>query len=121
MQLEPDIQHVRYNLSEQEQKIFDTIVDIAENVNPSLQNRIQWQKPTFTLDGNWHHWIFSLSRTKAGMTLTFHKGWLLEDPQKILKGDGKHLRMLRFTDVAQIQKDAVKQLIREVVRHQLDL
>lgn len=121
MHLAPDVKHVRDKLSEQEQKIFDAVVGFAEEVNPSFQNRIQWQKPTFTLDDNWHHWIFSLNRTKAGMTVTFHKGWLLEDPQKILGGDGAHLRMLRFTDVAQIQESAMKDLIQAAVRHQLDL
>jgi hypothetical protein len=121
MSLVPDVQRVRDNLSKQEQKIFDAVVSMAERVNPSFQNRIQWQKPTFTLNDNWHHWIFSLSKTKMGMTLAFHKGWLLDDPQKILGGDGKHLRMLRFTDASQIQQGALKTLIREAVKHQLDL
>ncbi len=121
MPLAPDVQRIRDALSRQEQEIFDAVVSIAGKVNPSFQNRMQWQKPTFTLNDNWHHWIFSLSKTKMGMTLTFHKGWLLEDPQKVLTGDGKHLRMLRFTEVAQIRKNAVKELIREAIRHQLDL
>ncbi len=121
MQLTPDIQKMRAGLSRQYQKIFDAMVSLAEKVNPSFENKMQWQTPTFTLNGNWHHWIFSLGKTKTGVTVTFHKGWLLDDPQKMLTGDGKHLRMLRFTDVVQIQKDAVKQLIREAVCHQLDL
>ena len=88
MPLTPEVQRVYGNLSAQEQEIFDGVVSLAEKVDPSFQNRMQWQKPTFTLNSNWHHWIFSLSKTKMGMTLTFHKGWLLDDPQKILSGDG---------------------------------
>jgi hypothetical protein len=121
MRLVSGVQQIHDSLSEQDRKLFDALVSIAEEVDPSFQNRVQWQKPTFTLNDNWHHWIFSLDKTKAGMTLTFHKGWLLDDPQKILSGDGKHLRMLRFKDVAQIQKKAVKDLIHEAIRCQLDL
>ena len=121
MALTPDVQRVRDSLSASEQEIFDAVVSLAEKVDPAFQSRIQWQKPTFTLNDNWHHWIFSLSKTKMGMTLTFNKGWLLEDPQKILSGDGKHLRMLRFTSVTEIEKDTVEKLIRQAIQHQLEL
>ena len=119
--LTADVQHVRDHLSEQEQAIFDAIVNLAYKVKPSFQNRMQWQKLTFTLKDNWHHWVFSLSKTKLGMTLTFHKGWLLDDPHNILSGDGKHLRMSRFTAVDQIQKDLLEKLFGEAIEHQLDL
>lgn len=121
MMLVSDVQSVRERLSGQDQDIFDHVARLAYEVDPSFQNRMQWQKPTFTLNNNWHHWIFSLSKTKMGMTLAFHKGWLLDDPQRLLSGDGKHLRMLRFKDTGEVREDAVKELIREAIKHQLDL
>jgi hypothetical protein len=55
------------------------------------------------------------------MTVTFHKGWLLDDPQKILSGDGKHLRMLRFTNADQIETTGLEELFHEAIKHQLDM
>ena len=121
MALTPDVQRVRDSLSASEQEIFDAVVSLAEKVDPSFQSRIQWQKPTFTLNDNWHHWIFSLAKTKMGMTLSFHKGWLLDDPGRLLCGDGRHLRMIRFAAVGQIQKARLAELFREAIEHQLDL
>ena len=71
MILTPDIQRIRDSLSDQEQEIFDTVVRIAGKVNAAFQNKMQWQKPTFTLSDNWHHWIFSLAKTKMGITMSF--------------------------------------------------
>lgn len=121
MTLESVVQSVRDRLSKTDQEIFDLVVNTAEKAHPAFQNRMQWQKPTFTLNDNWHHWIFSLNKTKAGMTVTFHKGWLLEDPQKRLSGEGKHLRMLRFTSASQIETACLEKLFREAIKHQLDL
>lgn len=121
MSLAPDVQRARDGLSGKEQAVFDTVVSIAYEVNPSFQNRMQWKVPTFTLKDNWHHWVFSLSKTKMGITLTFHKGWLLDDPRRVLGGDGKHLRMLRFADVVEIKKGILESLIRSAIRHQTDM
>jgi hypothetical protein len=116
-----EVQYVLNDLSEQERKVFETIIQLAYEVNPSLQNRIQWKSPTFTLNNNWHHWIFSITTTQKGITVTFHKGWLLEDPQKVLSGDGAHLRALRFTDTGQIKTEILANLIRNAIHHQLDM
>lgn len=121
MALASEVQRVYDGFSEQEQEIFNTIVSIAYKINPSFQNRIQWKVPTFTLNDNWHHWIFNLAKTKSGMTLTFHKGWLLEDPKKMLSGDGKHLRMLRFTHANEIKKEILKNLLQSAIRHQTEM
>jgi hypothetical protein len=121
MLLAADIQSGFDKLSTQDQQICETIVQLAYQVNPSLQNRIQWKAPTFTLNDNWHHWLFSITKTKKGITVTFHKGWLLEDPEKVLCGDGAHLRVLRFTDPAEIKAEILTKLISSAIRHQLDM
>src|SRR5512135_1249432 len=99
MQLSPDVQAVFEKFSDQDKSIIDRLVDLVTQVEPGFQNRIQWGVPTFTLHDNWHHWIFSLRKTKAGVTVLFHKGWLLADPQAALTGEGAHGRMLRFNCV----------------------
>ena len=121
MMLAADIQRVYENLSKQEQEIFDRVVDLAYEVDKSFQQRMQWKVPTFTLHNNWHHWIFSLAKTKMGMTMTFHKGWLLDDPKKTLGGEGKHLRTLRFAAPNEIRSEILESLIRSAIQHQVDL
>jgi hypothetical protein len=121
MVLDPDVQRLRDGLSGKDQEVFDTVVSLAYDVNPSFQNRLQWKVPTFTLNNDWHHWIFSLAKTKMNLTMTFHKGWLLDDPSEELSGDGKHLRMLRFAGVDQIKGDVLQSLMRSAIRHQKDM
>ena len=116
-----EVEQIVDGLSDQEKAIFDTVVNIACKVDPSFQNRIQWKVPTFTLNDNWHHWIFSLAKTKKGMTVTFHKGWLLDDPEEALLGEGPHLRMLRFLTPGEIKKKILADLIRSAIQHQLDM
>ena len=120
MKLSADVQRLYKDLSKQEQEIFDCVAGLAYNVDPSFQNKIQWKVPTFTLNDNWHHWIFSLSKTKKGMTMTFHKGWLLDDPKRVMSGDGKHLRMLRFVAADEIRNEILEDLIRSAIKHQVD-
>jgi hypothetical protein len=121
MLLDPEIQSVYDAFPQPARAIFDRIVAIAILADPALQNRLQWQKPTFTLNNNWHHWLFSVANTKKGVTVTFHKGWLLEDPYHALQGDGLHVRMLRFNESAEVNADILTGLIRSAIAHQLDM
>jgi hypothetical protein len=121
MEIAPAVLSYRAALNQGYQAIFDRLTSIAQSVHPAMQNAIKWHVPTFTIAKNWHHWLFSITQTRKGISLTFHKGWLLVDPTHSLLGDGKHLRHLLFTDVEQINDHILAALIAEAVLHQLEL
>lgn len=121
MEINADVLKYRSTVSSTHQVIFDQLAAIAHQIAPDMQNAIKWRVPTFTLNGNWHHWLFSISQTKKGVTLNFHKGWLLADPEQVLQGDGKHLRQLVFTLPEQVREEVVANLMREAIRHQTEV
>lgn len=103
------------------QQTFDSLIAIAYRVNPAFQNSVRWKAPTFTLDDNWHHWIFSITRTKGGIALTFHKGALPRDKQGLLEGSGKYMRKIVYKDASDIDGAAIADLMREAIKHQTDM
>jgi hypothetical protein len=121
MELTPPVAAYRAGLTETNQAIFDCLVVTAQAVDPDMQDAIKWRVPTFTVHANWHHWLFSISQTQKGLTLTFHKGWLLADPTHALHGDGKHLRQMLFTAFEQIRPEVVAGLMAEALAHQVDM
>jgi hypothetical protein len=121
MELDDDVIEYRAGMTSPNQAIFDRITEIAQSENPAIQNAIKWRKPTFTISSNWHHWLFSIAQTKKGITLTFHKGRLLADPEQVLQSSANFMRHILFTDVLQIREQVVARLIEEAIRHQIDM
>ena len=89
--------------------------------NPEFDCEVKWNQITFTLNQNWHHWIIAVSESKKGIILNFHKGALLKDPRKILKGTGSHLRTIKYHYREQIDPDYIKRLIKSAVEKQTEL
>jgi hypothetical protein len=81
---------------------------------------IKWRRLTFTVDGNWHHWLCAIAVTPAGVNLMFHKGSLLDDPAGVLRGGGRYLRQLPY-DQAAADPEAVTALVRQAIVHQTDM
>jgi hypothetical protein len=85
-----------------------------------IAEAIKWQRLTFTVDGNWHHWLCAIAVTKRGVNLVFHKGSLLDDPAGLLQGEGRYLRQVSHDQVAAHPEAAVA-LLRQAITHQTDM
>ncbi|MDD2794165.1 MAG: DUF1801 domain-containing protein [Sediminibacterium sp.] len=81
-----------------------------------LKEEIKWSFPVYTHEGKN---IVMVSALKDSANISFFKGALLKDPQKILQlqGNLQSGRIIRFTNTADIKKikTAMKALIREAV------
>ena len=53
---------------------MECLIDLVFEVLPDAQHESKWGQLTFTLDGDWHHWICALSPTKKAVKLVIHKG-----------------------------------------------
>lgn len=81
---------------------------------------IKWRRLTFTVDGNWHHWLCAVAVTGGAVSLVFHKGSLLEDPADMLQGGEHYLRKLPY-DRAAADPEAVTALVRQAIARQTDM
>lgn len=78
---------------------------------PGADEALKWRRLTFTVGGDWHHWVCSVTASKRGVDLVFHKGALLEDPSRLLHGDADYVRSVPFEE-ALAEPEAVLALIR---------
>lgn len=84
------------------------------------QEAVKWGRLTFTVGGDWHHWVCAVAVTKSAVTLVFHKGVLLADPAGLLRGTGRYVRQVDHA-TASGRTDAVTALVREAVLRQKDM
>jgi hypothetical protein len=81
---------------------------------------IKWSRLTFTVDGNWHHWLCAIAVAARGVSLVFHKGSLLDDPAGLLEGEGRYLRQVPH-DRAAKDPEAVTALVGQAIARQTDM
>ena len=109
------------DLKPENRELATILIDYILEINPEFDCEIKWNQITFTLNQNWHHWILAVSESKKGINLSFHKGALLKDPRKILKGSGSHLRTIKYHYREQIDPGYLKRLIQSAVEKQTEL
>lgn len=73
-------------------------IDAAIRAAAPLQSAIKWRQLTYGVDGDFQHWICAIAVTKKQVTLNFHFGALLGDPEGAFRqGTSKFMRMLDYT------------------------
>lgn len=87
---------------------------------PGLDEAIKWNRLTFTAGGDWHHWVCAVAATKRGVSLSLHKGALLDDPERLLTGDGQYLRTVPGARASE-HAAALAALLRQAVDRQRDM
>jgi hypothetical protein len=85
-----------------------------------IDEAIKWGRLTFTVDGNWHHWLCAVAVTARGVSLVFHKGALLDDPAGMLEGEGRYLRQSAYDRVA-ADPEAAAALVRQATVRQTEM
>src|SRR5512139_642419 len=88
----------QWGTAEREQ--VERVAGLVLSADPGITTAIKWRRLTFTVHGNWHHWLCGISVTKRGVSLMFHKGALLADPAGLLVGEGRYGRQLPFAVAA---------------------
>lgn len=86
-------------------------------LDQGLEEELKWGKPCYTHDGQN---IAILQKMKAFLALLFFKGALMDDPEGLLREQGKNTRSARrlcFTSVEQVDREeaAIRALIRSAV------
>ena len=75
--------------------IWEQVRDVILGVDPKMEEDIKWKAPTFIYKGN----LATFNpRAKSHVNLMFHYGAQIPDPDGVLEGDAKEVRVLRITD-----------------------
>ena len=98
----------------------EEVAALVGQAAPQLSRAIKWNRLTFAAEGNWHHWLCAIAVTKKASNLVFHKGTLLEDPEQLLRGEGRYVRQLSLA-TARAHPTAVTGLVRSALDHETDM
>jgi hypothetical protein len=78
--------------------------------DPRVSESIKWKTPTFSYKGN----IVSFNPSKRLVSLMFHRGAEIEGDFPHLEGDGRLVRVMRFTDINDV--DSLHDELQAVIR-----
>jgi hypothetical protein len=115
-----DVQDWLERLDEESRRQADDLANIVGGGDAQFEQAVKWDRLTFTVGDNWHHWICGIAATKKGVTLIFHKGALLDDPDGLLTGSGRYLREVPAEE-ARRHPDAIGVLLSNAITHQTDM
>jgi hypothetical protein len=101
--------------------VAERLVAAIEAADPRIERGVKWGQLTFTVNGNWHHWVCAVRAAKGHVSLVMHKGAILDDPSGMLSGSGKYSRQARFTSPTDIDATAVTALVRQGIKHQTEM
>jgi hypothetical protein len=86
--------------------IFDVMPDVSEHVYPAMK------VIRYGLQGNKMAGLaLHLMPTKAGVSLGFHHGTRLPDPEGLLEGTGKNLRHVKLRKPEDVAAPALRALL----------
>ncbi len=104
-------------LSADQKRQVEEITAVVRAAHHPVDEAIKWGRLTFTVQHNWHHWLCAIAVTTRGVSLMFHKGSLLDDPDALLQGEGRYLRQIPYEHVV-AHREAVKNLVLTAVSRQ---
>lgn len=97
-------------------KEIQRIREIIMQADSQMEECIKWSSPTFMYKGNMASFFMN---AKKMVSLMFHKGALLDNPDGLLTGDGKEARVARFDNLADIEskKKALETLVKIWIKY----
>ena len=94
------------------QKLITEVSKVIKNTAPHLDKVVKWGQGCWTEDKN--HKIF-IHCEPDYIQLGFYIGSQLKDPKNLLQGKGKYVRHIKIHSNKNIDKEAFKELIEQVL------
>ncbi len=79
--------------------------DCIQQIVPEVSEGIKWKAATFSLGSKP---ICYVAGFKNHVSLAFHNGLMLRDPDGLLSGSGKFLRSIKYRNLQEIDKEQVR-------------
>lgn len=95
---------------------LDAAIRAAAGAAAPLASAIKWRQLTYGVDGDFHHWICAIAVTKKQVTLNFHFGALLADPEGAFRqGTSKFMRMLDYPALDAVDASLIGRRVTEAI------
>ena len=107
-----DVDSWLMSAADQQRPQLVTLREIILSSHPGITESLKWKQPCYALNGLFCY----LQRAKTHVTLGFQQGTLMDDPGKVLEGDGAQMRHITFPPGAGIDTDLCRALVREAIR-----
>jgi hypothetical protein len=107
----PDVDAWFERYDNPQKALVDVVRRAILDADDRVTETIKWQAPTFVYCGNIASFF---PKSKAHVSLMFHTGATLPDPEGLLEGEGAVARMAKFIDAEDLErkKPALQELIR---------
>lgn len=107
----PDVDAWFADYENPQKSLVDAVRIVILETDPRVSEAIKWKAPTFMFQGN----IASFyPRSTQHVSLVFHTGATLPDPEGLLEGNGDTSRVARFLSEEDLsaKADALRGLVR---------
>ena len=86
--------------------------EVVKEGAPHSAVGIKWAQPVW----EWNGPMIWMKAAKDHVSIGFWRGTEMEDPGKVLEGDGDRMRHIKVKSVDEIPADALRELVRQAVR-----
>ncbi len=86
--------------------------EVVKEGAPHSAVGIKWAQPVW----EWNGPMIWMKAYPKHVNIGFWRGTELDDPKKVLTGDGERMRHIKLTSVEEIPADALRELVRQAVK-----
>jgi hypothetical protein len=86
--------------------------EVVKEGAPHSAVGIKWAQPVW----EWNGPMIWMKAYSKHVDIGFWRGTEMEDPKKVLTGDGERMRRIKITSVDDIPADALRELVKQAVR-----
>src|SRR3989304_5751058 len=86
--------------------------EVVKEGAPHSAVGIKWAQPVW----EWNGPMIWMKAYPKHVDIGFWRGTEMDDPKKVLTGDGERMRHIKITSVEEIPADALRELVRQAVR-----
>jgi hypothetical protein len=107
---DPEVDEYILQFPDEFVEIMMRLRELIHQVVPETSEAIKWSRPHFSMGC---HPVCYIGGFKKHVTLAFHDGRMLNDPDKILLGTGKKMKYLKFRSVDELDEEKLRKWIVE--------
>ena len=116
MNVNPEVEAWFESYENPQKPLVRAVREVILSADDRITEAIKWQAPTFIYRGNLASFY---PRSKQHVSLMFHQGASLPDPDGLLEGEGDTSRVAKFTSAADL--DAKTEALRGLVAAWIEL
>ena len=107
---DPEVEEYILQFPDEFVEIMIRLRELIHQVVPETSEAIKWSRPHFSMG---RRPVCYLGGFQKHVTLAFHDGRMLNDPDKILLGSGKQMKYLKFRSMDELDEEKLRKWIVE--------